>query len=108
MAYRVRATIYIDLVADGTGGVMLGQQQAENPGYTSAQTTGPVGVAQTLSYNLAELVPGGDSPTASNFQTALTAIGTDAYTIANTAGSLPGLGSTSPIAIAQGWATGNP
>ena len=109
MAYRVRATISFDFMPDGASGAMLGQQQAENPGYAAALAAGPVGAAQTLSFVLAEVVPGGNSPTAGNFQTALTAIGTDAYTIANAIQASMGFSATqSLIAVAQGWSTGNP
>lgn len=108
MAYRLRATFDWDWVPDGAGSAMLGQQQANNPGFGSGQTAGAVGAAQTASLIVAEIVPGGDSPTTGNMQTALNAAAADAYTIMTTAGAVPGFTAGTLAALIQGWSTGNP
>ena len=110
MAYRVRAQIIYEWIPDGAGSALLGQQQADQPGYGASATFGAVGAAQTASDVVGEIVPGGDSPSAANFQTALNAIATDEYTRLTTAGSVPGFAGTGGtlLAIVQGWSTGNP
>ena len=100
------ATIFYDWVPDGTGAALLGQQQADNPGYGASGGYGTVGAAQTASDQVAELVPGGDSPTGTNFQTALTALGADLYTRLTTAGAVPGFTSGTLLAQVQGFSTG--
>ncbi len=109
MAYRVRLVVMYEYVPDGTGFALLGQQQADQPGYGAAGTPGPVGAAQAASDIVGEFVPGGDSPTAANFQTALNNAAADAYTRLTTAGDVPGFaGSVTLLSIVQGWSTGNP
>lgn len=109
MAYRIRMTVFFDWVGDGTGPSMLGQYQAENPGFGTApaQNPGPVGMAQTLSLLRAELVPGGDSPSQANFNTALSNAISDIETDMGTGGTWGGNAAT-PLSIIQGWSTGNP
>lgn len=91
MAYRLRYYVDIDWVGDGTGGTMQGILQANNP------VAGDVGSAQTMRLQGGQYVPGGDSPSGSNFTTATTAMGTDISTQINVAATL---------AQIQAWATG--
>jgi len=80
MAYRLRLYCDFDWVGDGTGSAGLGLLQSNNPG-TGGSTVGGIagaaGCAQTLRLQQAEQIPGGDSPTAGNFSTALTNGATD-------------------------------
>lgn len=108
MAFRLRMRVDYDWVPDGSGGATLGQAQAENPGYGAAGGAGAVGISETASDIVAELVPGGDSPSGANFQTALNAAATDLYTRLTTAGSVPGFTSGTLLAQVQGWSTGGP
>lgn len=108
MAYRIRVRVDYDWVPDGVGGALLGQMQADNPGFTSAGTSGLVGAAQTASDIVAEIVPGGNSPTGANFLTALQSAATDLNTKMTTAGLVPGFTSGTLLALVQGWSTGNP
>ena len=107
MAYRIRVKVDYDWVPDGAGSAILGQQQADNPGYAGTGF-GPVGAAQTASDIDAEIVPGGDSPTGANFQTALNAAAATLYTRLTTANSVPGFTAGTLLATVQGWSTGNP
>lgn len=106
MAYRVRVRVDYDWVPDGSGGATLGQMQAENPGFGASGAGGIVGVAQTASDIVAEAVPGGDSPSTANFQTALNAAAADLYTRLTTANAVPGFTSGTLAAQIQGWSTG--
>lgn len=106
MAYRIRAKIDFDWVPDGAGGAILGQQQGDNPGY-GYTGAGPVGAAQTLSMIDAEIVPGGDSPNQANFNTALSNMIATIETQMGTPGAAFGSTQT-PLALIQGWSTGNP
>lgn len=107
MAVRIRVTLDVDWVADGAGSTFLGQNQANNPGYAAALGPGGAGAAQTLEIMVAEAVPGGDSPSAANFTTALTAAAADLGTLLSTAGAWGGNPNT-PLSYIQGWSTGNP
>lgn len=107
MAYRIRVAVSYDWVPDGGGGAILGQQQAENPG-VAGTGAGSVGAAQTASDIDAEIVPGGDSPSSANFQTALNAAAATLYTRLTTANQVPGFTSGTLLALVQGWSTGNP
>jgi hypothetical protein len=95
-------------INDGAGSALMGQQQADQPGYGATGTVGPIGASQTYSDIVGEMVPGGDSPTAGNFQTALNALAADEYTRLTTANTSPGFTSGTPLALVQGWSTGNP
>lgn len=106
MAYRVRATILYEWIPDGVGGAMLGQAQADQPGFGATGTIGTFPGAQTASDIVGELVPGGDSPTGANFQTALNTLAADAYTRLSTANQVPGFTSGTLLALVQGWSTG--
>lgn len=108
MAYRVRAQFIYEWVPDGAGTALLGQQEADQPGYGATPAAGAVGAAQTYSDIVGEIVPGGDSPSGANFQTAINALATDEYTRFTTANSAPGFTSGTPLALVQGWSTGNP
>jgi hypothetical protein len=109
LAYRIRIRVDYDWIADGAGTALLGQQQADQPGYGATAGPGAVGAAQTASDIVGEAVPGGDSPTGANFQTALNAAATDLYTRLSTAGAVPGFaGAGTLLATVQGWSSGNP
>lgn len=108
MAYKVRLTLDIDFGPDGAGGAGVGQNQSNNPGFGSAQGPGLVGIGQTIEMMVAEAVPGGDAPTAANFNTAITQAATDLETMLVTANSVPGFTSGTPLALVQAWATGGP
>jgi hypothetical protein len=86
---------------------MIGQNQANLPGYTSALGVGAVGAAQTLELMVAEIVPGGESPSSGNFTTALSAAATDLGTLLSTAGAFGGNAGT-PLSLIQAWSTGGP
>lgn len=107
MAYRIRVTLDIDWVGDGVGSSFLGINQSNDPGYTSTLAAGMVGVAQTLEMMVSELVPGSDTPTQGNFNTALTNAATDLGTMMGTAGAANGDPRT-PFAIVSTWSTGGP
>lgn len=107
MAIRLTMIMRVEQVGDGAGTALLGQNQAEYPGYTSSETYGAVGSAQTLELRVGEAVPGGDSPSSANFTTALTAAATDLGTLLSTAGAYSG-GTATPLALIQAWATGGP
>lgn len=112
MAYAVNVIVDIVWIADGVGSTMLGQNQSNQPGYGVNQLPGEIAGAQSLRLAVAEVVPGGDTPTLANFNTALTAAvadfasatGTPIMSQAGAWGGNPG----TPLAIAQAWATGGP
>lgn len=109
MAYRVRAQFIYEWLPDGAGTALLGQQQADQPGYGAGATVGEVGAAQVCSDVVGEFVPNGDAAVAADFQTALNSLATDAYTRFTTAGAVPGFagaGTLSSIVLA--WPTGGP
>jgi hypothetical protein len=108
LAYRVRAVFIYEWLADGAGSALTGQMQADQPGYGAAGVPGAIGVAQTYSDIVGEVVPGGDSPSGANFQTAINLLATDEYTRFITAGSAPGFTNGTPLALVQAWSTGNP
>lgn len=108
MAYRIRVRVDYDWIGDGTGLALLGQQQADQPGYGASATPGDIGVAQTASDIVGEIVPGGDSPSSGNFQTALNNAAADLLTRLTTAGAVPGFTNGTLLALIQAWSTGNP
>ena len=115
MAYKIRVTVDFDWGPDGGGTTFLGINQSNNPGFDNNLVAGFAGMAQTAELMVAELVPGGDAPTLANFLTAL-------QNAANDLAGTPPLGGTplmsqpgalygqspTPLAIIQGFATGNP
>jgi len=107
MAYVVRVILDIDWIPDGAGTALLGQQQADMPGIGSANAAGAIGAAQTLRLFDREVVPGGDTPTQNNFNTALSAAATALNTKMGTAGAYSG-GTSTPYQLASAWATGGP
>lgn len=108
MPYIITVNLDVAYVAQGAGSALLGQQQSNEPGYGSSQTPGPVPVAQSLRMAVNESVPGGESPSSANFTTAINLAATDLETMLTTANSVPGFTSGTPLALIQGWATGNP
>ena len=105
MSYMVTVTLDLAWVADGTSGATLGQNQSNEPGYTSSLTPGPVPGAQSLRLMISEMVAGGATLTQGNLNTAVTAAATDLNTRTATAGAWAGNAGT-PTAIATAWATG--
>ena len=108
MAYRVRAVFIYEWVPDGAGSALMGQQQADQPGYGFPPQAGSVGAAQVFSEIGGTIVPGGDSPSGANFNTAISQLATDEQTRFTTAGSAPGFTNGTPLALVQAWSTGNP
>jgi hypothetical protein len=111
MPFVVWAEVKYAYVPVGAGTALLGQQQAEVPGFTGVVPPAPAAVpaAQMASDVVMEPVPGGESPTGANFQTALNAAAADAYTRLIGAGQVPGFSGTGTLlATVQGWSTGNP
>lgn len=106
MAYAIRVEITYGWVPDGTGPATAGQMQADMPGYGATGTPGVTFVAQTAKDIVGEQVPGGDSPSGANFQTALNAAAADAYTRLTTANAVPGFTSGTLLATVQAWSTG--
>jgi hypothetical protein len=104
MAFAVRAYVDIYWVPEGTGGVtMVPGALANSPGYGQAQGPGPGGSAQTMHFQAAEAIPGGDSPTLANINTALT-------NIANDLAGASGAPQITPALLAQivAWKSGGP
>src|SRR5215469_16746014 len=92
------------LLPDGAGGAALGQRQADFPGYGAAGVNpGPVAFAQSASDYAMEIVPGGDSPVNTNFQTALNNAAADLYTQFTTANDVPGFTSGQLFTQVTGW-----
>lgn len=112
MAYAVNVTVDFVWIADGVGSTMLGQNQSNQPGYGTTLLPGEIAGAQSLRLQVAEPVPGGDSPSLANFNTALTAAVADLAAatgtpIMSTNGAWGGNTGT-PLAIIQAWSTGGP
>lgn len=106
MAIMLVVTIDYCEVPDGTGSTMLGQQQSNFPGYGAVPGVGVVPAGQTARDIVGEVVPGGDSPTDGNFQTALNNAAADAYTRATTANSVPGFTAGKLTDQMRAWSTG--
>lgn len=107
MAYIVMMELKLAWVGDGQGSALLGQYQSNQPGFGPAQGPGQIASAQMLSLIQAESVPGGDSPTQANFNTAISNAASDLETQMGTVGAWGGNNQT-PLAIAQGWSSGLP
>jgi hypothetical protein len=105
--YRVTVRVDYEWIGDGAGTALLGQNQGNYPGYGASVTYGAAGVAQSASDFVAEIVPGGDTPSSANFNTALAAAATDLGTRLTTAGAT-GFTTGTLLAAVQGWATGGP
>ena len=96
-------------VGDGPGGsYMLGQSQAEYPGFGGTDTYGEVASSQRAELRVAELVPGGDAPTSGNFTTAFTSLATDLGTKLSATPNTYNGASATLLSIIQGWSTGTP
>jgi len=91
-------------VGAGTGTVLMGQNQGNNPGVGPLAGPGSLGNAQMLFMNDAALVPGTDgSVTLANFLTAL-------QTVASDFAAATGTPLITPAILAQinAWSTGSP
>lgn len=116
MAYRIRVTLDVDWIPDGGYQSFLGINQSNNPGYNNTLAAGAVGMAQTAELMISEQVPGGDAPTLANFLTALQNAANDlagtpplgGTPIFSQPGALYGQSPATPLAIIQGFATGQP
>lgn len=109
MAYMVEGKFSVCWVPDGAGSAIMGQQQANFPGYGASAGPGSVPAVQELSIIVGESVPGGDSPSEANFQTAFNTLASDVYSQFTTPGEVPGFsGSGTAYATVQTWATGEP
>ena len=96
MSYRVRAEFYIDYVGDGVGpmevpGSPTIKLLTQFSGGTAPPLQGPI-AASTI-------VPGGNTPTQGNFNTAFTAVATDMQNQLSANGS-------ALLTRIQGFATG--
>lgn len=109
MAFIVSVEVTYGWVPDGAGPMFTGQRQADFPGGgANGASTLAVFAAQSAKDYVGEIVPGGDSPSSANFQTALNNAAADLYTQLTTAGDVPGFTSGTLLALVQGWSTGNP
>lgn len=108
MPFAIEVTARYIYIAPGTGGALLGQQQADHPGYGSTgMGAGPVPAAATASDIVAASVAAGDSAANTDFQTALNNAAAALYTRLITAGYVPGFaGSGTLLAQIQAWPTG--
>ncbi len=107
MAYRIDVRLRVSWVPDGAGSAFLGQNQSNQPGTGASLAASTIAVGDSLDLFQGETVPGGDSPSAGNFTTALTNAATDLGTQLSTAGAWAGNPGT-PLAIIQSWSTGGP
>lgn len=104
MALRVRVFVRVDQIVGGTGTALVGQVQADNPGYGQGDDPGPVGAGQTMLLSDAETVPGtAGAHTVANFRTALVAA---ADAIAGSSGT-PKI-TAAVLAEINAWQTGSP
>jgi hypothetical protein len=108
MPFIVRVEVTYGYVPMGAAGTVLGQQQADMAGFGAVPGPGPVFAMQSAKDIVGETVPGGESPTSGNFQTALNAAATDLQTRLTTANAVPGFTTGTLLALVQGWSTGNP
>jgi hypothetical protein len=108
MAFIITCQVSYCWVPDGAAGA-LGQSQADFPGFGAyTPTIGTVPAAQEASDQAGAWVPGGDSPTDANFQTALNAMAASLYTNATTAASVPGFTAGKLTDLMRLWSTGGP
>lgn len=108
MAYVVQVQVTYAWVPDGAGGAaVVGGAQANVAGYGAAGGPGSIGNAQKMEIWDMEPVPGGDSPTQANFNTAVVNAAAAINTKMGTAGST-GFSTGTPLVVAQGWSTGLP
>lgn len=105
MAFTIDVTVNFKWVGDGTGLSQLGTNQSNNPGFTATLVPGSAPIGQSLTLMVSEAVPGADSPTGANFNTALTNAATDLGTLLTTGGAAFGNPAT-PLSLIQGFSTG--
>jgi len=113
--YAVNIIVDFVFVPDGAGTALLGQNQSNQPGYGGALAPGAIGNQQSGRLIVAEMVPGGDTPTLANFLTAFNAAAQDmagtpaagGNPIMSQPGGLGGAPGT-PLANILTWATGGP
>lgn len=107
--YAVKLTVEYFLIPDGASGAALGQRQSNWPGAgVLGASAGPVAFAQSASDYALEIVPGGDTPVNTNFQTALNTAAADLYTQFITTNDVPGFTSGTLFNQVSQWATGGP
>lgn len=105
--YGLKVTVEYYLLPDGASGASMGQRQSNWPGVGAAgANAGPIAFAQSASDYVFEIVPGGDTPVNTNFQTALNSAATDLYTQFTTTNDVPGFTSGTLFTQVSGWATG--
>lgn len=116
MAYFINVTVDYFFVPAGTNAALLGQNQSNQPGFAASLAAGSIGDQQSGRLQVAEVVPGGNSPTLANFLTALQNAAQDlagtpsdgsATPIMSQSGALGGAPGTA-LANIQTWATGIP
>jgi hypothetical protein len=101
---RIEVEVRVMQVPRGTGTVMMGQSQGNNPGVGPLKSAGTLGNAQMKFYNDATMVPGtAGSITLANLLTALQTIASDFAAASGTV-----LFTTAEIAEINGWQTGSP
>lgn len=102
MPFATRAYVEIYWVPSGVGGTgIIGGSVANTPGYGQTQTGGTMPNAQVMRFQAAEVIPGGNSPSLANINTALTNIADD---LAGSSGT-PQI-TAALLAQIQNWATG--
>lgn len=112
MAYVMWMEVRYGWVPDGAFSAALGQNQANVPGERSGAgtATAPIPMSVSMAQSAYDLVgkpvPGGDTPTGANFQTALNNCAADLYTNLTTTNAVPGFTSGTLLAKIQAWATG--
>lgn len=100
----VEVELRIMQIPAGTGPVMLGQQQANQPGFGGTALGRPAGFAQMMFKNDAVLVPGTNGAvTLANMLTALQQAAADFAAASGTV-----LISAADLAVINGWQTGSP
>lgn len=106
MPFFIKTEVTYGWAPAGAGGAGVGQPQSNFPGTGATPGSGYVFVGQSASDIVGEAVPGGDSPSGANFQTAINAAATDLYTRLTTANAVPGFTSGTLLAQVQAWSTG--
>lgn len=105
--FFIKVNVEYCWIPDGAGGAMLGQRQGNYPAAgATGSSSAPVMIAQSAADYVGEVVPGGDSPANSDFQTALNSAATDLYTQFNTAGDVPGFTNGTLYAQVAAFSTG--
>ena len=101
---KLRVYCDLDFIGSGTGTVLMGGLNANDPAQGQTQQPIAAGVAQTLRMQVAEVVLGnGGSITEAEILTALQQIASDLAAATGTPLITPAI-----LAQINGWATGNP